>query len=65
MANCPKCADYIGKCPYCGNKLNKATDSSRIGKPGELPARRVCEACEGHVAPGKTCYACGRKGDNT
>lgn len=36
--------------------------------PRPLPAQQLerhvepCEACQGHVAPGKTCYACGRLG---
>lgn len=40
-------------------RAGRVLDDARADKRRK---ERQCEACRGHVAPGKTCYACGRAG---
>lgn len=47
---CPKCKDYIGRCPACGTNLNKATTSVPIGKP-VLPVRRPVTPADDNPTP--------------
>lgn len=42
-------------------RAGRALDDARADK--RRKERAACEACRGHVALGKTCYACGRAGE--